>query len=51
VRGASRDAEVEAGSGSSRSGSEKILPLPLRIRLFDLKNNLVKKFCPVSNVD
>ena len=36
------------GSGSR---SEKILPLPLPHRLFDLKSNLAKKFCPFSNVD
>jgi len=33
------------------SGSAKILPLPLPHRLFDLKSNLAKRFCPVSNVD
>ena len=31
------------------SGSAKILPLPHS--LFDLKSNLVKMFCPFSNVD
>ena len=36
------------GSGSR---SAKILPLPLPHRLFDLKSNLAKKFCPFPNVD
>ena len=36
------------GSGSRGA---KILPLPLPHRLFDLKNNLAKKFCPFSNVN
>jgi len=31
------------------SGSAKILPLPHR--LFDLKSNLTKKFCPFPNMD
>ena len=42
------EADAEAGSGS---GSAKILPLPLPHRLFDLKSNLAKKFCPFPNVD
>ena len=28
----------------------KILPLPFPQRLFDLKSNLVKKFCPFPDV-
>ena len=32
-------------------GSAKLLPLPLPHRLFDLKSNLVKKFCSFPNVD
>ena len=32
-------------------GSAKNLPLPLPHRLFDLKSNLAKKFCPFPNVD
>ena len=36
------------GSGSR---STKILPFPLPHRLFDLKNNLAKKFCSFPNVD
>ena len=36
------------GSGSR---SAKILPLPLPHRLFDLKSNLAKQFCPFPNVD
>jgi len=45
------------GSGSWKrsffcgSGSAKILPLGLPHRLFDLKINLAKKFCPFSNED
>ena len=38
----------KAGCGS---GSAKILPLPLPHRLFDLKSNLEKKFCPFPDVD
>ena len=33
------------------SGSAKNLPLPFSHRLFDLKSNLAKKFCPFPNVD
>ena len=35
-----------------KSGSEsaKILPLPLPHKLFDLKSNLAKTFCPFSDV-
>ena len=35
----------------SGGGSAKNLPLPLPHRLFELKSNLAKKFCPFSNVD
>ena len=38
------------GSGSG-SRSAKNLPLPLPNRLFDLKSNLAKKFCPFPDVD
>ena len=43
--------EAEAKAGSGESGRTKILPLPLPYRLFDLKSNLAKKFCPFPNVD
>ena len=33
------------------SGSAKILPPPLPHKLFVLKSNLAKKFCPFSDVD
>ena len=39
--------EAEAGSGSRRV---KILSLPLSHRLFDLKSNSTKKFCPFPDV-
>ena len=44
--------EAEAGRGLffCESGSTKILSLPLPHRLFDLKSNLAKKFCPFSDV-
>ena len=48
------EAEAEAGSGPFSVEAEaeaKNLPLPLPHRLFDLKSNLAKKFCPFSNVD
>ena len=37
------------GSGSGGSRSARYLPLPHR--LFDLKSNLAKKFCPFPDVD
>ena len=39
------------GSGSGGSGSAKNLPLQLPHKLFDLKSNLAKKFCPFPDVD
>jgi len=52
--------EQGCGSGSWKpwkrsfccgSGSAKILPIPLPHRLYDLKSNLAKNFCPFPNVD
>ena len=48
-----RDVEAEAVEAIlfCGSGRAKILPLPLPYRLFDLKSNFTKKFCPFPNVD
>ena len=45
------EAETEAGSGRGANESAKNLPLPFSHRLFDLKSNLAKKFCPFRDVD
>ena len=42
---------LQAGKRSFTGGSAKILSLPFPHRLFDLKSNLVKKFCPFLDVD
>ena len=48
----SKDTAKQSSQGLSQGcGSGRIFALPLPHRLFDLKSNLAKKFCPFPHVD